>query len=107
MQLTLVIEELFTNTLKHGYGSEQPALTAWPVWLTLQQMENSNDIGVRYEDAAFAFNPLENICPPDYTGPAESWRIGGLGLPMIAGTARQLHYKRVEDRNQLSLTIAG
>ena len=78
-------------------------MSDWPVWVEL--MLNAEGIQVRYEDAAFEFNPLDNIQPPDYSGPAENWRIGGLGLAMVEGIARNMHYQRTANRNRLSLTL--
>ena len=102
-QLTLVLEELFTNSMKHGYPGSKQTLSEWPVWVELTY--SAGGIHARYEDAAFEFNPLENIQAPDYSGPAESWRVGGLGLPMVAGIARDLRYERSAERNRLTLTL--
>ena len=106
MQLTLVLEELFTNSMRHGYApfKAQNALREWPVWIKLTH--SGAGIHVDYEDAAFAFNPLENIQPPDYSGPPECWRTGGLGLPMISGIATDLRYERAKNRNRLRLTLS-
>ena len=106
-QLTLVLEELFTNSIKHGYpglmDKDRGNLSEWPIWIELRH--GPDGIQVLYDDAAFEFNPLENIRPPDYSGPAESWPIGGLGLPMIAGIATNMRYQRTAARNQVSLTL--
>ena len=106
-QLTLVLEELFTNSIKHGYpglmDKDKANLPEWPIWIELRH--SPDGIHALYEDAAIEFNPLENIRPPDYSGPAESWRIGGLGLPMVAGIATQMRYVRTANRNRLSLML--
>ena len=102
-QLTLILEELFANSAKHGYPGIAENLPQWPVWVELAR--SAEGIHALYEDAAFEFNPLDNIQPPDYSGPAENWRIGGLGLPMVAGIAKNMRYERSANRNRLSLTL--
>ena len=104
-QLTLMLEELFVNSVKHGYPGlkQNEVMSEWPVWIEL--MHNTEGLQVRYEDAAIEFNPLNNIQPPDYSGPAERWRIGGLGLALVAGIARNMQYERTANRNRLSLTL--
>ncbi len=71
----------------------------------MELTRSTEGIHARYEDAAFEFNPLENIQAPDYSGPAENWRVGGLGLQMVAGIARNLRYERSANRNRLSLML--
>ena len=104
-QLTLVLEELFANSVKHGYPGLQHKdnLSVWPVWIELTH--SAEGVHVQYEDESFEFNPLENVNPPDYSGPPESWRIGGLGLSMVAGIATNMRYERIANRNRLSLTL--
>lgn len=60
---------------------------------------------MQYEDAAFEFNPLKNIHLPDYSGPAETWRIDGLCLHMVAGIAKNMRYQRKANHNHLNLTV--
>ena len=102
-QLTLVLEELFVNTAKHGYAGCADRAATWPVWIELSG--SSAGVHATYEDAGIAFNPLDNIQAPDYSGPPETWRIGGLGLPMISGIARGLKYEYTAGRNRITLTV--
>jgi serine/threonine-protein kinase RsbW len=102
-QLQLVLEEFFVNSLKHGYPGLKDAPEEWPAWITL----NIDNTGVQvvYEDAAVEFNPFAKIERPDYSGPVENWRVGGLGLPMVETMGRDLSYERVDGRNRLTLTL--
>ena len=102
-QLTLILEELFTNSVKHGYPGTADNPSQWPVWVELAP--SAEGIHVCYEDAAFEFNPLNNIQAPDYSGPAQSWHVGGLGLPMVTRIATNIRYERTASRNRLSLTL--
>ena len=102
-QLQLVLEEFFVNSLTHGYPETKDAPGQWPAWITLTH--DSAGVHITYEDAAVAFNPFANIARPDYSGPVEDWRVGGLGLPMVEAMGRDLAYARVDGRNRLTLTL--
>ncbi len=103
-QLQLAVEEFFANSVKHGYrGAPEPVPGAWPIWIMLTH--DAGGVHLLYEDAAYAFDPLLDMERPDYSGPAETWQIGGLGLPMVAAIAQDLRYERVNGRNRLQLTL--
>ena len=102
-QLQLVLEEFFVNSLTHGYPATQNAPAEWPAWITLTQ--DAGGVHIVYEDAALEFNPFAKIERPDYSGPIDGWRVGGLGLSMIEAMGRDLAYARVDGRNRLTLTL--
>lgn len=102
-ELVLIVDELSENTVRHGYPSIEGKATEWPIWLTLSV--SGRDIVALYEDAAPAHNPFDNIEPPDYSGPAESWRIGGWGVPLIARIAGSLRYEHSGGRNRIHFTL--
>ena len=104
-QLQLVLEEFFVNSLTHGYPGLKDAPDEWPAWITLT-CDNAG-VHIVYEDAAVEFNPFAKIERPDYSGPVEAWRVGGLGLPMVEAMGRDLAYARAEGRNRLTLTLAA
>jgi anti-sigma regulatory factor (Ser/Thr protein kinase) len=52
LRLILVLEELFTNTVTHGY----PAGSEGPIWIAFAQ--RADLIEVTYEDAGPPFDPL-------------------------------------------------
>ena len=101
--LTLIVEELFANSVQHGYRADPAAAAEWPVWLTLGTADGRID--AVYEDAAPEYNPFAKIAPPDYSGPAESWRMGGLGVLLVAGHASDLDYERRGGRNRIRFTV--
>ncbi len=101
--LTLIVEELFANSVQHGYRAEPSSAAEWPVWLTLG-IEDGR-IGAVYEDAAPEYNPFAKIAVPDYSGPAESWRMGGLGVVLVAGHASDIDYERRSGRNRIRFTV--
>jgi serine/threonine-protein kinase RsbW len=101
LRLTLVLEELFTNTVEHGYGGDSEA----PVLITCD-VERGR-VAVTYEDAAPRFDPLADVEPP-HDSPADGERAPGkLGLVLIARMAVDLDYTRAEGRNRISLVVVA
>src|SRR6185436_10275786 len=66
----LIIEELFTNTVMHGYGGDSDQ----PVWITIAVEDGK--LSLTYEDAAPPCNPL-NLPAPVLELPVESRAVGG------------------------------
>ena len=99
LRVVLVLEELFTNTVTHGYPGEAEG----PVWVALSSQHGA--IAVTYEDAAPAFDPIGHAAEPA-TGPEER-AAGGLGLALVRGLCASASYARIGDRNRVTLTVAG
>lgn len=102
-RLVLVLEELFANTVEHGYRQAAGNAPDKPVWLTLTAA--GNGIEVIYEDAAPAHDPFSKAVAPDYTGPVDSWQIGGVGVALVIKLGRNVSYDRSRDRNCIRFTI--
>ena len=102
LKLTLVLEELITNTIEHGFGGEGDA----PIRVALRV----SDAGVElsYEDTAPAFDPLahEALDPAAIDAALEDRPVGGLGIRLISQLAREARYAREGDRNRLWLTLS-
>jgi serine/threonine-protein kinase RsbW len=101
LRLQLVIEELFTNTIEHGYGKEcdepiEIALGAAPGGVT-----------VRYQDAAGPYDPARALATGRHSvsGPLEQRPVGHLGVHLVAGIVDEMHYARVDGRNQLQILM--
>lgn len=92
LRVELVIEELFTNTVRHGYGEDCDC----PIWIAASTGEES--LSITYQDAAPPYNPLSR---PINTSP---FAIGGLGVTLIEKFARP-HYLHENGRNTLTLTF--
>ena len=101
--LTLIVEELFANSAQHGYHPSQPCAPDWPVWLTLGV--TGDGIDAVYEDDAPEYNPFVKVAAPDYSGPADTWRVGGLGVVLVAGHASHLDYQRRSGRNSIRFMV--
>lgn len=91
LRVELVVEELFTNTVNHGYrgDSEQP------VWISAS--DHNDQLCIVYQDEAHACNPLE--CTPR---PA---CMGGEGLKLVKQFC-DASYRREGERNTLQLKFS-
>jgi anti-sigma regulatory factor (Ser/Thr protein kinase) len=94
--LNLVLEELFTNTVRHGGCQGQEGA----VRIDLTMLPNG--VGVQYADRGSAFDPT-SAPAPDLSGPLETRRAGGLGIHLVRQIVRDLAYQRVDGWNRLSM----
>jgi anti-sigma regulatory factor (Ser/Thr protein kinase) len=97
LRLTLVVEELFTNTVTHGLGDGAPidlALDAFP-----------GRIAVTYEDVGPRFDPFAVRPPPESAADVEPRPVGGLGLVLIRTLGRNVEYAHTDGRNRISLVM--
>lgn len=95
--LNLVIEELFTNIVKHGHGSDCDA----PVWVSLSR--SGDIVGIVLEDTAPAFNPFAK--PVSDESPAETRRVGGLGIKLMRAITVSAEYAYIFGRNHLRMSM--
>ena len=96
--LTLVLEELISNTVSHGAAAPEA-----PIHMSLSL--HGDAVRLRYEDCGRAFDPCHDLPPDDRDRPPEARRPGGLGWPLIKGYCRTLEYRREGDRNRLELVL--
>jgi serine/threonine-protein kinase RsbW len=101
LRLTLIVEELFTNTIVHGHRGESDA----PVCIALGASETR--MALYFEDNAPPFDPLRYLeaTPLRLDSPADERQVGGLGLPLIAQMAEQFDYAFVDGVNRLYLVL--
>jgi serine/threonine-protein kinase RsbW len=104
LRLMLLVEELFTNTVVHGYQGDCDA--AIRVVLSLE----SGAVSLLYEDAAPRYDPLSRLtAATDQDATLGSRPIGGLGILLvtqIAGNARYA-YEAGFNRLWLKLSLGG
>lgn len=99
LRLNLVLEELFTNTVRHGHGGGSDA----PVWLTLASADGG--VTIVYEDAAPPFNPLARTVDVDL--PVEERPIGGLGVLLSREIMATCDYAYLFGRNRIRMRFGG
>ena len=98
-KLTLIVEELFTNTVTHGHHGDSDA----PVQVTLEV----TDAGVEliYEDSAPQYDPVAASRRTDIESTINERRVGGLGVFLTISLTNGAVYRFVEGRNRISLTL--
>jgi anti-sigma regulatory factor (Ser/Thr protein kinase) len=100
LKLLLIVEELFTNTVMHGYGGDSD----FPVWIGLEPA--GRGLRLSYEDEAPPHDPLSSFTPMKTSVMLDEQPLGGLGVKLIRKLASDLSYTRERDRNCIRLTFA-
>ncbi len=100
LRLTLIVEELFTNTIEHG-GSGREAT------IRLGLSAGDAEVALRYEDAAAPFDALAHLArrPPHLDAEIDARPVGGLGLHLVGQLATSARYAREEGRNRLWIVL--
>lgn len=91
-RLQLVLEELFSNSIDHGYRGESDDL------IGVGLRSTGETITLHYRDWAPAFNPARRA----QRRPIEN-QVGGLGINLILGMASAVRYQRLGDSNLLEI----
>ncbi|MDH4050530.1 MAG: ATP-binding protein [Rubrivivax sp.] len=101
LRLTLAVEELFTNTVTHGHGSDCDA----PIRLTLRA--DSARLLLDYADSAPPFDPQEGLASTAGALDADVGErpVGGLGLALVAGLADDMRHAYADGGNRLQLIL--
>lgn len=101
LRLTLVVEELFTNTVTHGHGGDSDAT------IVIKLSVAATRVRLGYADAAPRFDPRPCFrIPPESLSAAAAVRpAGGLGLHLVGQLASRVRYA-YRGGNRLALTIA-
>ena len=93
LRVRLLLEELFTNTVRHGHSGDSDR----PIEVALEL--DTGKITVVYEDTAPTFDPLMSAPSSDATPE------GRLGLVLLRGMARDLLYVRIDGRNRIRFSV--
>jgi anti-sigma regulatory factor (Ser/Thr protein kinase) len=101
LRLNLVLEELFTNTVRHGHGAECDA----PIWVTLAR--DGALVRVVYEDTAPPFNPYARLPAQQPESTLEMRKLGGLGVLLTKEMAASRDYAYVFGRNCIRLALTA
>lgn len=99
LRIALVAEELFTNSIKHGYGGDSQQ----QVWITLEP--DNGACRLIYEDSAPAYDPFVDAAEVDLDAPLDTRAVGGLGVLLVARFSRSHKYTRTGGRNRISLVL--
>lgn len=101
LRLTLIVEELFTNTVVHGYGGDSEA----PICITLDA--GAAQLTLLCADAAPPFDPLARLAEAAAQMAADvaGRPVGHLGIPLVLRIARSVSYVREDGWNRLLLVL--
>ena len=94
--LNLVLEELFTNSVRHGGCAGMEA--AAEVHFTMLR----DGVGLEYADRGAPFDP-RTAPAPDITAPLDERPIGGLGIHLVRQIMRDFEYHRLSGWNRLRM----
>ena len=99
LRLALIVEELYTNVVQHGYGENATG----PIRLALAR--DGRDVTLVCEDRARAFDPRPLLArmPEDLGAPLESRGVGGLGDWIVGRLADVAGYTCSNGTNRLTL----
>jgi anti-sigma regulatory factor (Ser/Thr protein kinase) len=90
-RVELVLEEAFSNSIRHGYSGESDK----PAWLAATMLPDG--LRLVYQDEAPPFNPLQDASLP------QGDQVGGVGRVLIKTLPRSATYAREDGRNILTL----
>ncbi|MFN0040218.1 MAG: ATP-binding protein [Burkholderiales bacterium] len=96
-KLTLIVEELFVNTVTHGHKGDCDA----PVSITFEEVGTL--VTLVYEDTAPPFNPLSGGTDTDPEALVQARRVGGLGAFLTVQLTRGAEYSFNDGRNRIRL----
>ena len=99
-KLTIIVEELFTNTVNHGHRGDSDA----PVFITFEEIEGN--VHLVYEDTAPRFDPLAAGRRTDIDSSIRERRVGGLGILITIRLTDKVDYDYVEGRNRICLRLS-
>jgi anti-sigma regulatory factor (Ser/Thr protein kinase) len=94
----IIVEELFTNTIKHGHGGECDR----PVRLRLK---TSPVLQLTYEDDAAHFDPTQWKAGHHPDSPPDQQPEGQAGIAMVMGLSSNVRHTRGPNGNRLAITI--
>ncbi|HTQ01730.1 MAG TPA: ATP-binding protein [Casimicrobiaceae bacterium] len=101
LRMRLIIEELFTNSIQHGYGGECDT----PVRIALALIDGY--LTIEYEDSAPRYDPVARLStlPSGDVVQLDAPPADGLGIFLIGKLAYGAHHAYEDGRNRLWLVI--
>ncbi len=98
IQMSVAIDEIYSNIVYYGYKTEKPG----PVTVKVIYKEEKNAVYLRFADEGIPYNPLVKE-DPDVTLSAEERGVGGLGIFMVKKTMDSVKYKYENGQNILTI----
>ncbi len=95
--INVSLDELLTNTIDYGYDSEGPHR------IRIALSRQADMLVVEIEDDSRAFDPSGPPPDVDLDASLEERAVGGLGLFFVHELMDSVDYRRIEDRNVVTL----
>ena len=92
----LVVEELGLNVINHAYRGQSGE---FEIIITSEEQA----ITVEIIDNGPPFNMLQDAPLPDVEAEIEERPVGGLGIHLVKTMMDELHYKRDQEKNHITL----
>jgi anti-sigma regulatory factor (Ser/Thr protein kinase) len=99
MEITLVLEELFTNVVFYAFDDKE----VHNIHVEFRLMD-ANTLQLRLEDDGKPFNLLEKQMGDLLEKPVEEREIGGLGIHFVRKMMKSVEYERSGNHNVVVLT---
>ena len=96
MPMTLILEELYTNTITHGASDGRD------IFIEVNLSIDEDELIMTYKDNGIPFNVLE-LPDPDLTASIENREVGGLGVHYVKALTDSVEYEYLEKRNLLKM----
>jgi len=93
--INLILEELYSNSINFGKSKA--------VQININLDIKLNLLTIIYEDNGTPFNPLSVQTNIDSSVSVQESKIGGLGIHLVKNMTDAQHYKRYDNKNQLTL----
>jgi|SRR6056300_213525 serine/threonine-protein kinase RsbW len=93
--INLILEELYSNSINYGKCKA--------VQININLDIKLNLLTIIYEDNGTPFNPLSVQTNIDSSVSVQESKIGGLGIHLVKNMTDAQHYKRYDNKNQLTL----
>jgi serine/threonine-protein kinase RsbW len=99
LRMVLVIEELFINTVLHGYGGD----SGEQVSVTLN--DRGAEVELIVEDQGPVFDPFQALPTVTATASPFSRQVGGLGRLLVSTMCTNSEYERRGDTNVVTVSL--
>ena len=96
MPMTLILEELFTNTITHGASDGRE------VFIEVNLGIDKDELIMTYKDNGMPFNVLD-LPEPDLTASIENREVGGLGVHYVKTLTDSVEYEYLDKHNVLKM----
>jgi anti-sigma regulatory factor (Ser/Thr protein kinase) len=95
-RVNLALEELGMNIMNHGHDK---GLHEFDITL----ISEADTLTIEIVDDGRPFDPLHDAKQPDVGAAIEDRPIGGLGIYFVREMMDEMHYRREDDKNHLTL----